>query len=138
MMEEAELAFRNLKVASYQIHKEMFTIELTKSVDENNNIFLNAEEKIITQNVKIILYGEEHSFDVEPDETVLTAAQREGLDPPFSCQIGACSTCRAKIISGKVFMDERDSLTDSEIAEGYILTCQSHPLTENVIIDYDD
>ena len=69
---------------------------------------------------------------------MLTAAQREGQDPPFSCQIGACSTCRAKLISGKVYMDERDSLTDEEIEEGYVLTCQAHPLTDDVVIDYDD
>ncbi len=87
--------------------------------------------------VKIKLYAEEHSFDVEPDETVLIAAMSAGLDPPFSCQLGACATCRAMLKSGKVIMDERDALTDSEIEEGYILTCQSHPVTDDCYIDYD-
>ena len=87
--------------------------------------------------VKIKLYAEEQSFDVEPDETILQAAMNEGLDPPFSCQIGICTTCRAMLKSGKVQMDERDGLTDDEIDEGYILTCQSHPLTDDVYVDYD-
>ncbi|MDX9790973.1 MAG: FAD-binding oxidoreductase, partial [Candidatus Kapabacteria bacterium] len=137
LMHESEIALKNLKIASYQIHKELFTI--AQSNDEtNDSIVLDSADEIITRKVKIILYSEEIEFLVEPDETVLTAAQREGQDPPFSCQIGACSTCRAKLVSGKVYMDERDSLTDEEIEEGYILTCQSHPLTDDVVVDYDD
>ncbi|MBX3042228.1 MAG: 2Fe-2S iron-sulfur cluster binding domain-containing protein [Candidatus Kapabacteria bacterium] len=138
LMETSDLALRNLKVASYQIHKEIFTITQTSPDEGNENIVLDSNDEIITRKVKIILYSEEIEFLVEPDETVLTAAQREGQDPPFSCQIGACSTCRAKLISGKVYMDERDSLTDEEIEEGYVLTCQAHPLTDDVVIDYDD
>ena len=138
LMSASETALRNLKAASYQIHKETFSLPPVKEDDVNSNIILDSADNIITRKVKIILYSEESQFEVEPDETVLTAAQREGQDPPFSCQIGACSTCRAKLKSGKVFMDERDSLTDEEIEEGYILTCQSHPLTDDVVIDYDD
>ncbi len=138
LMSASETALRNLKAASYQIHKEIFSLPLIKEDDVNSNIILDSADNIITRKVKIILYSEESEFEVEPDETVLTAAQREGQDPPFSCQIGACSTCRAKLLSGKVYMDERDSLTDEEIEEGYILTCQSHPLTDDVVIDYDD
>jgi ring-1,2-phenylacetyl-CoA epoxidase subunit PaaE len=138
LMVSSEIALKNLKVASYQIHKEIFTITQAVPDEGNENIVLDSVDDIITRKVKIILYSEEVEFLVEPDETVLTAAQREGQDPPFSCQIGACSTCRAKLISGKVFMDERDSLTDEEIEEGYVLTCQAHPLTDDVVIDYDD
>lgn len=138
LMQSSEMALRNLKVASHQIHKEIFTITQTSPDEGNENIVLDSNDEIITRKVKIILYSEEVEFLVEPDETILTAAQREGQDPPFSCQIGACSTCRAKLISGKVYMDERDSLTDEEIEEGYVLTCQAHPLTDDVVIDYDD
>ncbi|MFZ9870645.1 MAG: 2Fe-2S iron-sulfur cluster-binding protein [Candidatus Kapaibacteriota bacterium] len=90
-----------------------------------------------TKRVKIRMYGEEHEFDVRPEETILTAAQRADIDPPYACQIGACCTCRAKLLSGKVQMDEREALSDEEIAEGYVLTCQSHPLTDDVFADYD-
>lgn len=138
LMTEAELALKDTKVASYQIHKEVFTVALDNTEKVQDNIILQSSDSdIVTRKVKIILYSEELEFEVSPDDTVLTAALSEGHDPPFSCQIGACSTCRAKLISGKVFMDERDSLTDDEIEEGYVLTCQAHPLTDDVVIDYD-
>lgn len=87
--------------------------------------------------VKIKLYEETHEITVEADETVLQAAIRASLDPPFSCQMAACSTCMAKLESGEVYMDETDALTQEEIDDGYVLTCQAHPLTDDVFIDYD-
>lgn len=87
--------------------------------------------------VTIRIYGKEHIVTVEPDETILMAAIRENIDPPYACQIGACCTCRAMKVEGEISMDEREGLSDSEIEEGYVLTCQSHPLTTNVIVDYD-
>lgn len=87
--------------------------------------------------VTIRVYGKEHIITVEPDETILMAAIRQNIDPPYACQIGACCTCRAMKVEGDIAMDEREGLSDSEIEEGYVLTCQSHPLTANVIVDYD-
>jgi ring-1,2-phenylacetyl-CoA epoxidase subunit PaaE len=52
--------------------------------------------------------------------------------------IGSCCTCKAKLLSGKVIMDDREGLTDEEIADGYVLTCQSHPVTSNVVVSYDE
>lgn len=88
--------------------------------------------------VKVVLYNEQHTVAVKKDESILEAVMRDGYDPPFSCQIGACASCRAKLVTGEVEMDERDALTDDEIKQGYILTCQSHPKTENVFINFDD
>lgn len=87
--------------------------------------------------VKVKLYFEEFEIEMNEDDTVLTALMEEGYDPPFNCQIGACASCKAKLISGKVKMDENDALTDEEVAQGFILTCQSHPLTNDCYIDYD-
>ncbi|MFC2130207.1 2Fe-2S iron-sulfur cluster-binding protein [Bacteroidota bacterium] len=87
--------------------------------------------------VEIILYFEEFEIDVEKDETILQALLRQGYDPPFSCQLGACATCKAKLISGKVEMNEDEALTGEEIDNKYILTCQSHPLTDDCVVDYD-
>ncbi|MFA6571361.1 MAG: 2Fe-2S iron-sulfur cluster-binding protein [Bacteroidota bacterium] len=87
--------------------------------------------------VKIKLYNETGEINVKADESILQAAMNEGLDPPFSCQLGVCATCKAHLISGKVAMDERDALTDEEINDGFILTCQSHPLTDDCFTDYD-
>ncbi len=137
MMKTIENTLISLGVEKSMIHKESYTN--SNSNDEYITDFrMNEIDKIVSRQVHIKLYGEEFKITVEPDETILTAAMRQGYDPPFSCQIGACSTCRAKLLSGKVHMDERDALTDEEIEMGYILTCQSHPLTDNVIIDYDD
>jgi ring-1,2-phenylacetyl-CoA epoxidase subunit PaaE len=94
--------------------------------------------QITERKVKIKLYEEEAEITVSPDLSILQAAMEAGLDPPFSCQLGACATCKAKLKSGKILMDEHDALTDEEIQEGWVLTCQSHPLTDNVYIDYDD
>ncbi|MBP6756280.1 MAG: 2Fe-2S iron-sulfur cluster binding domain-containing protein, partial [Bacteroidia bacterium] len=67
----------------------------------------------------------------------LDAAIEAGVDAPFSCKGAVCCTCRAKVIEGKVKMDNNFALTDSEVEEGFILTCQAHPLTEKVVIDFD-
>ena len=70
-------------------------------------------------------------------DNILDAAMEQGADLPFSCKGGVCATCKAKVIKGKVEMDVNHSLTEQEVAEGMILTCQSHPVTEDVEIDFD-
>ncbi len=74
---------------------------------------------------------------VDLETTVLDSGLADGIDLPFACQGGVCCTCRAKVISGKVDMRQNFSLGDSEVAEGYVLTCQSYPLGEDTVIDYD-
>jgi len=101
---------------------------------------IKTENEIVVKSslaVKVRLYSEETTIDVEPDDSILQAAMQQGLEPPFNCQIGSCGTCRARLVSGCVSMDEPDALTEEEIAEGWILTCQSHPLTDDVAVDYD-
>jgi ring-1,2-phenylacetyl-CoA epoxidase subunit PaaE len=68
----------------------------------------------------------------------LQSAIHNGLEPPFSWQISVCATCKAKLVRGEVIMDEREALTDEEIEQGWILTCQAHPITEFVEVDYDE
>lgn len=89
--------------------------------------------------VEIIL--EDQKFDIEvPYEgsSISQVAEDNGIDVPYSCQGGVCRTCRAKVKEGVVEMDENYALTDDEVEEGYILTCQAHPLSEKVHIDFDD
>jgi ring-1,2-phenylacetyl-CoA epoxidase subunit PaaE len=71
-------------------------------------------------------------------ESLLAAAAQAGLDVPFSCKSGVCATCRAKLIDGRVRMDRNFALDANDLAAGFILTCQSHPLTERVTVSYDD
>lgn len=87
--------------------------------------------------IKVKLYSDHFEFDVNADEVILDAAMRAKIDPPFSCQIGACASCRAMLVSGQVEMECTDALTDDEVKEGFILTCQAHPLTDDVYVDYD-
>ena len=70
-------------------------------------------------------------------ETILNAALRVRQDVPFACAGGVCGTCRAKLVDGEVEMDENFALEPEEIEKGYILTCQSHPTTDAVRVDYD-
>lgn len=73
----------------------------------------------------------------DPDETVLEAVLRVRNDAPFACRGGVCGTCRAKLLTGEVTMERRYALEDDEIAAGYVLTCQSHPTTAELAVDYD-
>lgn len=141
MMDSVMSALKNAGVDDKHIHREYFTLEKTSMDTPQVVESPGAGEQVIeegkTHSVTIKLYGKQHTFDVHPDETILSAAQRENLDPPYACQIGACCTCRARVLSGKVVMDEREALSDDEIEEGYVLTCQSHPVTAGVVADYD-
>jgi ring-1,2-phenylacetyl-CoA epoxidase subunit PaaE len=121
-----------------KIHREYFTLNKNDMESETDGVGVEGtSDEVVTRTVTVRIYGTSFTFDVDPDETILTAAQRANVDPPYACQIGACCTCRAKLVSGKVHMDEREALSDDEIEEGYILTCQSHPLTADVVADYD-
>lgn len=142
MMQEIQSVLDELDVDKKFIHKESFNSGKNPGCDNKVELTIpkvNMEDETNkARKVKVNIYSEEHFLDVNPDETLLDAALREGYDPPFSCQIGACATCRAKLVNGKVEMDERDALTDEEIEEGYILTCQAHPVSDDVHVDYDD
>jgi ring-1,2-phenylacetyl-CoA epoxidase subunit PaaE len=86
---------------------------------------------------QLILDGRTHQFPVRKRETILDAGLRAGIDLRFSCKGGVCATCRAKLVSGEVDMDGNFALEDYEIARGYILTCQSYPVTPAVLVDFD-
>ncbi len=72
------------------------------------------------------------------DDSILAAAARTGMDLPFSCKSGVCATCRAKLLEGQVRMDRNFALEKDELAAGFILTCQAHPLTERVRVSFDE
>ena len=90
-------------------------------------------------NVTVIVDGDEFNFDLDMGGgNVLDAALEQGADLPFACKGGVCCTCRAKLIEGKVNMEVNYSLEEEEVEEGFILTCQSHPLTEKIVVDFDE
>lgn len=88
--------------------------------------------------VKIILDGNNYEVTVNEGETILEAAINADLDPPYACRVAACCSCKAKLLEGKVEMDDDEPLTQEEIEEGFILTCQSHPKSEGCVVSYDE
>ena len=99
--------------------------EVTKSLSGNTEII-------------VVLDDEETTFEMRMDELILDAALAKGLDAPYSCQGGVCSSCLAKVVEGKAVMERNTILDEEEIEEGLILTCQAHPITSKIKIDYDD
>lgn len=88
--------------------------------------------------VTLIMDGRHTSFAMDKDvESVLDAGLRQGIDMRYSCKGGVCSTCRCKVIEGKVDMDVNYALEDYEIARGFVLSCQSFPVTDKVVLDFD-
>src|SRR5690606_12801961 len=88
--------------------------------------------------VKVIIDGIETEFTLNSDgPSVLDAAMDAGADAPFSCKGAVCCTCKAKIISGKAELMMNYALTDKEVEDGYILTCQAHPRSEELVVDFD-
>ncbi len=85
-----------------------------------------------------MLDGITRSFALEKtSENILDAGLKAGIELPYSCKSGVCSTCRAKLVTGEVDMDANFALEDYEVARGFVLTCQSYPVTDAVTVDYD-
>lgn len=117
-------------VAEGSIYFELFT---TSDNEDSESIELEGKTAI-----EVVLDDEIHSFSMDKKSLILDAVLDEDIDAPYSCQGGVCSTCIARITEGEAKMDKNQILTDSEITEGLILTCQAHPVTASLKIDYDD
>jgi ferredoxin len=85
----------------------------------------------------IRLERREHALDHQPGDTILEAARRAGLKPPFSCEAGNCATCMAHLEAGSVRMRANNALSAEEVEAGWILTCQAIPTSPEVVVDYD-
>ena len=126
-------ALKELGVNENKIHFELFTVT-TKSSEKP---VLSSEFSGQSQ-VSVIMDVEEFDFELRGDgDFILDAAIENGADAPFSCKGAVCCTCKAKVIEGKAVMEMNYSLSDNEVEEGYILTCQAHPASERVVVDYD-
>lgn len=133
--EEAEAALLAAGVPAERIHVERFGVPTNGAAAAPQPQASDAEQAritIIRDGVqREILYG-------KTDPNILDAAAAAGMDVPYSCKSGVCCTCRAKVLEGKVRMDRNFALEKHEVDAGFVLTCQSHPLTERVVISYDD
>lgn len=119
-----------------QIHFELFSTPAGEEAEEVDNSDDTGE--LTDSKVTIVLDGEETEITVSKDEVILDAALDAGLDAPYACTGGSCCTCRAKVMEGSAEMEVNYALTDQEVEDGYILTCQSHPTTKNMVVDYDE
>jgi len=134
MMDAAEGALLDRNVAKDRIHIERFTADrppgdVTREIAE-----LQTKAEGVT--VAVTLDGRTRKVPFTAGN-ILDSARASGLPAPFACKAGVCATCRAKVTKGKVEMAARYGLTDEEVADGYVLTCQSVPLGDGVAVDYD-
>ena len=114
-----------------RVHFELFKAAKPAEIEDDSISTGNT-------NITVIVDDEETSFEMSQKQTILEAALDEDLDAPYSCQGGICSSCLARIKEGGATMRQNNILTDSEVAEGLILTCQAHPTTPKIVIDFDD
>ena len=119
------------EIPTSKIHFELFTTVFPSGLITSKNLDGTSE-------ITVLLDDEETTFEMPKKKLILTAALDEGLDAPFSCQGGICSSCLAKVTEGKAIMDTNSILSEDEVNEGLILTCQAHPITEKITIDFDD
>lgn len=140
MMVNVSESLEKLGVDKKRIHIELFTTPVVGDAKKAPETAAPQEPATLEgmAKVKIILDGRETEIEVPAKgATILDTAEEAGLDVPYACKGAVCCTCKARIVEGKVKMDMNYALTDEEVADGYVLTCQSHPLTPRVIVDYD-
>ena len=113
------------------IHFELFKAAKPAEIDDTN--VASGQTKIT-----VLVDDEETTFEMNQKQTLLEAALDEDLDAPYSCQGGICSSCLARVTEGEATMKQNNILTDSEVAEGLVLTCQAHPTTPTIKVDFDD
>lgn len=140
MMSEVSRGFRASGLKDSQIHYELFansSADAEKIREKSQQRIADyGEEK--TSKVTIVADGRSINFPLATvGENILDAGIHNGLDLPYACKAGVCSTCKAKLISGKVDMDINHGLEQHEIEAGYILACQAHPISDEVVVDFD-
>lgn len=137
MNDQAEAALRGAGVPAERIHIERFGTPESQTGRPAPHEVKPGDAP--AARVTVIRDGISREIEFHTgDPSLLDAAAREGMDVPFSCKSGVCSTCRCKLVEGQVRMDKNFALDKDEVAAGFILSCQAHPLTERVVISFDE
>lgn len=119
-----------------KIHFELFTTPGQKKAISHKPLAVSQAGP--QSKITVKLDGRSFDFDLGFNgENILDAALKQGADLPFACKGGVCCTCKAKVLEGEVEMDVNWGLEQEEVEQGFILTCQSHPITEKVVVDFD-
>ncbi|UMR31216.1 phenylacetate-CoA oxygenase/reductase subunit PaaK [Massilia sp. MB5] len=137
MMLGVSAALQEAGMPKADIKIELFAASIPKHQHQPRAALDAAAARHLTE-VTVIMDGNAATFSMEKDkESVLDAGLRAGLDMRYSCKGGVCSTCRCKVVDGKVDMDVNYALEDYEIARGFVLSCQSFPVTDKLVVDFD-
>jgi len=128
----------NAALLGQGIQKDQIKVEYFGSATDDKPAGATVQTDSDDFVVKVKLKGEEIDIAVPSKKTILDVLLEQKKDAPFSCTSGACSTCMAKVTSGKVEMDACYALDDDEVANGYILACQAHPVTADVVIEFEE
>lgn len=117
-----------------QVHLELFGIQAERS----DAVPLDTSSLSSHATVQLTVDGRQSTLTIDdPTESILDAALRSGVDLPFACKGGVCATCRARITEGEVRMETNYALDEAELEQGFVLTCQSHPVSDEVSVDFD-
>jgi ring-1,2-phenylacetyl-CoA epoxidase subunit PaaE len=130
MIKEVTKVLKDNGTSEEAIHFELFT---TSDDADHVDAALDGQSA-----VKVIVDDETFEFTMKQDEVILDVALDQDIDAPHSCHGGICSSCIARVTEGTATMRKNQILTDSEVAEGLILTCQAHPTSASIVVDYDD
>jgi ring-1,2-phenylacetyl-CoA epoxidase subunit PaaE len=131
MVKNAKNTLINYGLKEEVIHFELFTTPTSSKKEPLKNFDGSCE-------ITVLVDDEETIFTMDSKSTILKAVLKEGIDAPYSCQGGVCSSCIAKITEGNAVMDKNTILTDAEVNDGIVLTCQAHPTTQKITVDYDN
>ena len=134
MSEDIETTCRDIGIGEDRIHVERFVSGLGGKPRPKAAVAPSAPAKAMAS---LVIDGKRREVPVAEGESILDAALRAGMDLPFACKGGMCSTCRAKLVEGEARMEVNYSLEPWELKAGFILTCQARPVSEKVMVDYD-
>ena len=133
MIMDVKEVLEEIGIEKSNIHFELFTTPGEKVVRKKSTV----QESFIAE---ITVKSDGNTFDIKlknDEESILDTALKTGADLPFACKGGVCATCKAKLEEGKVEMDVNYGLEDDEVEAGFILTCQAHPITPKVVVNFD-
>ena len=139
MISEVSRGLRSVGASEEQIHYELFA----SSAEDAQTVIRKHHARALehgdkTSAVSIVVDGRASQFELAVNgENILDAGINQGMDLPYSCKGGVCSTCKAKLVEGEVDMDITHGLEPGEVEAGFILTCQAHPVSERVVVDFD-
>lgn len=142
MIDDVTGALRALGAEAARIHAEHFTLVSSETLPASHTEVGDAGAAEIgateATEVTVIMDGRRRRFSMGAGETVLDAGLAAGLELPYSCHAGVCGTCRTRLVRGRVDMEQNLALEPGEVEAGYVLACQSRPLTAELEIDYDE